>query len=438
MIIPCIPVLGYVSIPSLSPSRAIHMSRLVAPPTSSTLMTSLPSNKRKNFRYPCKSNPRASAKNTSTSTALNANTNINTSTSLSAAVATAAATRGIGTHYLVRIVFLRGLAFVYMVAFLVAYRQNKALIGDNGITPAKYTLDHIEKRAVETRQRREEWWKKQKEGGKTRIPIAVPPSEYSGNFMTIWKNTKIARILGDELNSSQRFQRIREVLWDRSDRLGRLYPTVLWLMSKEDRETKMNQWLDGIALTGLGLSLSMFVFGSANVPILLSLWVCQRSIMSVGGPWYGFGWEPQLAELTFHAMFMAPFLSLSPIPYTTPVPTVSIWAMRWFLFRIMIGAGLIKLRSGDPKWKIFKGDKDVRLSTMDYFYETQPVPNPNSRFFHKMPKLWHRFEVLMNHFVELVAPWLLILPGIGRKWRITGGLIQLVFQAVLITSGNLR
>lgn len=40
---------------------------------------------------------------------------------------------------------------------------------------------------------------------------------------------------------------------------------------------------------------------------------------------YGFGWEPQLAELTFHAMFMAPLLSLNAIPYKSPVPTVTIW-----------------------------------------------------------------------------------------------------------------
>ena len=49
---------------------------------------------------------------------------------------------------------------------------------------------------------------------------------------------------------------------------------------------------------------------------------------------YGFGWEPQLAELTFHAMFMAPFLSLNPIPYKTPVPIVTIWVSK--IDRILI------------------------------------------------------------------------------------------------------
>ena len=361
-----------------------------------------------------------------------------TSTSLSAtlstAVATAAATRGINSYFLVRIIFLRGLAFVYMTAFLIAFRQNKGLIGDNGITPAREILDHVEEGAREKRKRRNIGWQEQKtkalDNGNTMEPLPT----YSGGILSIAKNTKIGRSIGDKLNSSNVFQNTKEVLWDRSDRLGRLYPTVLWFMSKEDRMTKMNAWLDTIAMSGMSISLAMFALGAANVPMLMGLWICQRSLMSVGGPFYGFGWEPQLAELTFHAMFMAPVLSLSQIPSKTPVPAVTLWAMRWFMFRIMIGAGLIKLRSGDPKWK-FSGSR--KLSTMDYFYETQPVPNPLTRYFHKMPKFWHRFEVLMNHFVELVSPWLLILP-LGRDLRIAGGAIQLLFQSVLITSGNLR
>jgi lipase maturation factor 1 len=95
----------------------------------------------------------------------------------------------------------------------------------------------------------------------------------------------------------------------------------------------------------------------------------------------------------------------------------------------MIGAGLIKLRSGDKKWK--------DLTAMNSFYETQPVPNPLTRYFHWMPSSWHKMEVVLNHFVELVAPWLLIIPGLPVSLRRAGGIIQLVFQSFLITSGNL-
>jgi hypothetical protein len=150
--------------------------------------------------------------------------------------------------------------------------------------------------------------------------------------------------------------------------------------------------------------------------------------MAVGGPWYGFGWEPQLAELSFHALFLVPFLSLNPLP-KIGVPATVQWTIRWMLFRIMIGAGLIKFRSDDKKWK--------DLTAMNFFCETQPVPNPLTRYLHWMPQWWHKGEVLANHFVEVVAPWLLILPGIPRSWRLAGGMTQIIFQLILILSGNL-
>lgn len=43
-------------------------------------------------------------------------------------------------------------------------------------------------------------------------------------------------------------------------------------------------------------------------------------------------------------------------------------------------------------------------------------------------------QVVGNHAVELAAPWLLLL---GRDARAVGGAIQIVFQLILILSGNL-
>jgi hypothetical protein len=65
-----------------------------------------------------------------------------------------------------------------------------------------------------------------------------------------------------------------------------------------------------------------------------------------------------------------------------------------------------------------------------YFYKTQPVPNPFSFYMHKEPSGFHKFEVLVNHFVELIAPVFCIIPI--RPIRIAGGLIQIIFQVKLI------
>ncbi|XP_071427551.1 lipase maturation factor 1-like [Pithys albifrons albifrons] len=52
---------------------------------------------------------------------------------------------GTGTFWLTRIVLLRCIALMYFVAFLVAFHQNKQLIGDKGLLPAKLYLQSIKK-----------------------------------------------------------------------------------------------------------------------------------------------------------------------------------------------------------------------------------------------------------------------------------------------------
>jgi hypothetical protein len=63
------------------------------------------------------------------------------------------------SFYLTRIVFLRALSFVYFIAFTVALRQNKALIGDTGITPARFELLEARERSTDRRTRRAKWIK---------------------------------------------------------------------------------------------------------------------------------------------------------------------------------------------------------------------------------------------------------------------------------------
>ncbi|ETO28285.1 lipase maturation factor 1 [Reticulomyxa filosa] len=72
---------------------------------------------------------------------------------------------------------------------------------------------------------------------------------------------------------------------------------------------------------------------------------------------------------------------------------------------------------------------------MDYHYETQPNPNPLSWYLHNNSHWFHVFEVAVNHFVELIACWLLLVPL--RKCWLIGAIIQITFQLILIVSGNL-
>ncbi len=193
-------------------------------------------------------------------------------------------------------------------------------------------------------------------------------------------------------------------------------PTIFWI-GISDRGLLLLSWV--------GVAFSIVVTcGYANALMLLALWVLYMSFVNIGQIWYGYGWEIQLLESGALAVFLVPMLDGRPFPCRRP-PLLIIWLFRWLAFRIMLGAGLIKLR-GDPCWR--------DLTCLLYHYETQPIPNPLSRTFHFLPAWFHRFGVLWNHFIELVVPWF----GFGpRVFRQTAGALLVSFQGLLILSGNL-
>ena len=179
------------------------------------------------------------------------------------------------------------------------------------------------------------------------------------------------------------------------------------------------------ALAWIGVVLSAcVVLGFANVPIVLALWVIYGSFVRVGQVWFAFGWEIQILETTLIAAFLVH--AWDPRPSRAPSPPIAaIVLMRWLVFRIMLGAGLIKLR-GSACWD--------DLTCLDAHFETQPIPNPLSPAFHHLPDAVKAAGVAFNHVVELVLPWFVFGP---RKLRLVAGMAMVAFQGMLIVSGNL-
>lgn len=194
------------------------------------------------------------------------------------------------------------------------------------------------------------------------------------------------------------------------------HPTIFWA-GISDRA------LSGFAWAGVALSL-VVTLGYANALLMFALWLLYLSFVNIGQIWYGYGWEIQLLETGALATFLCPLLDGRPFPRRRP-PVLIIWLFRWLAFRIMLGAGLIKLR-GDSCWR--------DLTCLFYHYETQPIPNPLSRAFHFLPHGFQKFSVLWNHFVELLVPWFAFWP---RSSRHIAGVLMISFQAILILSGNL-
>src|SRR5207253_5349056 len=168
-----------------------------------------------------------------------------------------------------------------------------------------------------------------------------------------------------------------------------------------------------LALTGFPQQ-----WGTAwSAAVWAGLWILYLSFVNVGQIFYAFGWESLLLETGFLAIFAGG-------SETTP-NLFLIWMWRWVLFRVMFGAGLIKLRA-DPCWR--------DLTCLNYYFETQPIPNPLSWSFHWLPHPVLHGGVVVNHFVELVVPFGYFAP---QPIAAVAGLLTIGFQGVLIVSGNL-
>jgi hypothetical protein len=211
-------------------------------------------------------------------------------------------------------------------------------------------------------------------------------------------------------------ERIAAAAGSRAAAFARI-PTIFFFVDPSGAALQAVCWI------GAALSLAVLC-GATNAIVQLGLWVLYGSLVRVGQLFYGYGWEIQLLETGFLAIFLCPARTVSPFS-AAPPPAVVLWLFRWLIVRIMLGAGMIKLR-GDPCWR--------DLTCLVYHYETQPIPSPLSWLLHHAPRPFHQAGVLFNHGVELIAPFFAFGP---RRARRAAGILFIIFQITLILSGNL-
>jgi hypothetical protein len=239
-----------------------------------------------------------------------------------------------------RLLLHRGLAVIYLIAFVCSLAQFRPLLGERGLLPVPIFL--------------------------ARVPFRQAPSLFH---------------------------------WHYSDRF---FAVVAW--------------------TGVALSMMALLGLPEAGPVWLSaaawlvLWALYLSIVNVGQTFYEFGWESMLIEAGFFAAFLG--------PSRVAPSALSILMLRWLLFRVELGAGLIKLRH-DPCWR--------KLTCLFYHHETQPMPNPLAWYAHRVPRHVLAAGVVFSHFVQVVAPFGLFAPQ--PIAAIFGGFI-IVHQLLLISAGN--
>ena len=204
-----------------------------------------------------------------------------------------------------------------------------------------------------------------------------------------------------------------------------------------------NRQIETLSIMGTILSSVLITRRVRSIIIPLLLWLLYLSFYSVAtlpgvGFWH-YGWDFQLLETGFLAIFLESPSLLRPVEcskkhpekgtkYSEAGSTVIIWCFRWLAFRVMLGAGLSKVRAQEPCWTY------DRMDCLAYHYQTTGNPTPMAWLLHRMPLAWHWAEVAANHVTELVLPWLLICPF--RFPRLLAASAQIVFQAILVFGGN--
>lgn len=188
-----------------------------------------------------------------------------------------------------------------------------------------------------------------------------------------------------------------------------LIPSVFWLNSSD-------RALMSAVLTGT--ITSILLMGNIYAPLMLSiLYVLHLSITSTGQDFLSFGWEMFLLEITFHAIFLS----------MTAVPNIFIWiSLNFLLFRFHFQAGAVKLLSGDPNWR--------NLTALAFHYQTQPLPNTQAWYIHKLPMSFHKLSTFFTHAAELIVPFGIIFGN--QEIRLAVFFILFGLQAVIWFTGN--
>ena len=183
-------------------------------------------------------------------------------------------------------------------------------------------------------------------------------------------------------------------------------PTVFWIDSG-------NLALQLVAYAGCLFSVLLF-FGYWRTTMLVLLFISYLSLFHAGQMFMTFQWDTLLLEAGFLAIFL-----------TSGPSHLVIFLYHWLLFRLRFMSGVSKITSGDPVW--------ADLTTLNYYFETQPLPHAGAWYFHQLPDWLLQAGVLFTFFTELIVPFFIFLP---RKFRISAALITLTMQLLIIATSN--
>ena len=198
------------------------------------------------------------------------------------------------------------------------------------------------------------------------------------------------------------------------------HPTLLWLQPVSGLSVLACMELLCLLGAGLGLTLAIVPSLATKLPLAL-LWLVYISLyqvltnpiivilvrtliswsVQVGGTFLHFQWDILLLEAGLLAVLAAPGRCGRQQTSGSQDP-VTMFLIRWLLFRMMFASGVVKLTSGCEAW--------WGLTAMPTHYSSQCLPSPLAWHASLAPAWLHKLSTLATFVIEIPLTFLFFAP----------------------------
>ncbi|KAL9955341.1 hypothetical protein ACROYT_G036649 [Oculina patagonica] len=304
------------------------------------------------------------------------------------------------------------MAAIYLFAFTSLYVQIPGLYEKDGILPASYILHDLSSCV-----------------------------DKSGASCSLWASSgECGRNIGWMMENCMKSCNSCHVLDTSFSSLFRTTPTLLWVTPYLGLDTPTG--MEFLCIVGIVLSIVLLVSQRCRDCLgFLMLWFLYYSMLPVGQIFLRYQWDALLWESGFLAFLVAPW-NIVFIPWKCGKYTffkcrrlrntsrhhdgVTLWLVKWLLFRLMFASGVVKLTYMDRTW--------WDLSALNWHYESQCIPTPVAWYFQKLPTWFHRLSVVSTYVIEIGIPFLAFAPV--RILRVFVYCSEVFLQLLILFTGN--
>lgn len=198
------------------------------------------------------------------------------------------------------------------------------------------------------------------------------------------------------------------------------FPTFLWL-SASDTAVLAITWTGIIAST-------LVILGVFPIGLFALLWMLYLSLTIAGQSFLAFQWDILLLETGLLACLYSPWGWWPRPGRDSPVSGIVRWLVWALAFKLTFLSGITKLVSGDPTW--------AGLTALTFHYQTQPLPTSLGWYAHNLPSWVHIGTTAFMFFIELIVPFIILVPSRLRRIRGIACLLLCGLQIAIAATGN--